>query len=232
MRLSAGFVLGVVLAAHPGWASIFGGSKPAGKEQTQLPDIIEEGWEYVTHGSSIKLAHVKSDTRLVLPQVSYGTGSQQQAVTAHGDTASTKNFWVVEKEDEAGDVLRGTRIACGAKVRLVNSDSSHNLHSHGNHKSPISGAQEVSGFDGRDSGDLWTVECLQKDHKAWMRLAPVYFKHVETGWYLQSLPSKKYRQPIVGHQEVSAAKRPDSNAQWMALEGYYYKEKQGKGEIN
>ncbi|KAJ2889643.1 hypothetical protein IWW38_004588, partial [Coemansia aciculifera] len=140
------------------------------------------------------------------------------------------NFWVVESapSEDAEVPPRGTAIACGGVVRLVNSDSSHSLHSHGNHKSPISGAQEVSGFDGRDSGDLWTVECLKKEHEAWTRLAPVHFKHVETGWYLQSLPSKKYRQPIVGHQEVSAAKRPDSNAQWMALEGYYFSAKAKK----
>ncbi|KAJ2048527.1 hypothetical protein H4S04_003773 [Coemansia sp. S16] len=213
MRFVFAFVL--LATVHYTQASLFGGTKPATKDQA-LDDVIEEGWEYVTSGSTIKLAHVKSDTRLVLPQVSYGTGSQQQAVTAHTDASSTKNFWLVES-----DSPRGTAIACGEQVRLVNSDSSHNLHSHSNHKSPISGAQEVSGFDGRDSGDLWTVECL-KDKKAWKRLEPVYFKHVETGWYLQSLPSKKYRQPIVGHQEVSAAKKADSNAQWMALEGYYF----------
>ncbi|KAJ1959655.1 hypothetical protein GGI12_004228, partial [Dipsacomyces acuminosporus] len=56
----------------------------------------------------------------------------------------------------------------------------------------------------------------------WKREAPVYFKHVSTNQYLQSLPSKKYRQPIMGHQEVSAGRKADSNAQWMALEGYYF----------
>ncbi|KAJ2468169.1 hypothetical protein GGI03_001147 [Coemansia sp. RSA 2337] len=188
MRFVFAFVL--LATVHYTQASLFGGTKPATKDQA-LDDVIEEGWDY-------------------------GTGSQQQAVTAHTDASSTKNFWLVDS-----DSPRGTAIACGEQVRLVNSDSSHNLHSHSNHKSPISGAQEVSGFDGRDSGDLWTVECL-KDKKAWKRLEPVYFKHVETGWYLQSLPSKKYRQPIVGHQEVSAAKKADSNAQWMALEGYYF----------
>ncbi|KAJ2812526.1 hypothetical protein H4S07_001342 [Coemansia furcata] len=208
-----GFVFAFALLVHHGHALF--GSKPATKDQA-LDDVVEEGWEYVSSGSTVKLAHVKSDTRLMLPQVSYGTGSQQQAVTAYTDISSTKNLWLVESESP-----RGARIACGEKIRLVNSDSSHNLHSHGNHQSPISGAQEVSGFEGRDSGDLWTVECL-KDKEAWRRLEPVYFRHVETGWYLQSLPSKKYRQPIVGHQEVSAAKKADSNAQWMALEGYYF----------
>ncbi|KAJ1998808.1 hypothetical protein GGI04_004841 [Coemansia thaxteri] len=225
----AGFVLWVLtlvaLAAGTGEALLFG-SKNSDKETAAAAEGgaagIEEGWEFVTHGSTIKLGHVKSDSRLILPQVSYGTGSQQQAVTAHSDASSTKGFWVVEGGD--GDsVERGRPVGCGEQIRLVNSDSNHSLHSHSGHKSPISGAQEVSGFDGRDSGDLWVVECLGKGQQAWARERPVYLKHVETGWYLQSLPSKKYRQPIVGHQEVSAAKRPDSNAQWAALEGYYYR---------
>ncbi|KAJ2200036.1 hypothetical protein IW144_001326 [Coemansia sp. RSA 522] len=87
------------------------------------------------------------------------------------------------------------------------------------HKSPISSNQEVSGYDGRDTGDLWTVECSQEK---WMRETPVVFKHVDTSKYLLSLPNKKFGQPISGHQEVCAGKNADSNAQWMALEGYYF----------
>ncbi|KAJ2765321.1 hypothetical protein IWQ56_004143, partial [Coemansia nantahalensis] len=135
-----------------------------------------------------------------------------------GDAALTMALWRVEP---AEGTARGTPIACGARLRLVNSDSDHSLHSHDGYKSPISGAQEVSGFDGRDGGDLWTVECTGKA-ALWRREAPIHLRHVDTGRYLQSLPSKKYRQPIDGHQEVSAAAKADSNAQWAALEGYYF----------
>ncbi|KAJ2864438.1 hypothetical protein GGI22_001727 [Coemansia erecta] len=189
---------------------------------------IEEGWEHVTSGSTIKLGHTKSSARLTMPQVGYGTGSQQQAVTAQSDASLTKTFWNIElaetENDEASlPPLRGSQIPCGAQIRLINSDTSHALHSHGNHKSPMSGNQEVSGYEGRDTGDFWTVECADKKAKFWLREAPVYFKHVETGMYLQSLPNKKYRNPIAGHLEVSAGKKADANAQWMALEGYYFR---------
>ncbi|KAJ1843180.1 hypothetical protein LPJ70_003500 [Coemansia sp. RSA 2708] len=190
-------------------ASLFG-SKPA----EPAPATFEAGWEHVTSGSSIKLAHIKSGARLTMPQVSYGTGSQQQAITAQADAATTKALWRVEDEQ-----ARGAPVACGARVRLINSDSDHSLHSHAAHRAPISGAQEVSGFDGRDAGDLWTVEC---DGGLWRREAPVHFRHVDTRQYLVSLPSKKFRQPISGHQEVSAAAKADTNAQWMAVEGYYF----------
>ncbi|KAJ2795412.1 hypothetical protein H4R20_005886 [Coemansia guatemalensis] len=193
--------------------SIFGGSAP----QTNA-EALEKGWEYVTTGSTIKLAHVKTDTRLTMPQVSYGTGSQQQAVTAQGDASLTKALWRVEPLDAEE---RGAPVACGSRLQLINSDSDHRLHSHAAHRSPLSGNQEVSAFDGRDDGDVWTLECL-KAEKLWRRETPVYLRHVDTGKYLASIPSKKYRQPISGHQEVSAGKKPDANAQWMALEGYYF----------
>ncbi|KAI9504732.1 hypothetical protein GGI25_002909 [Coemansia spiralis] len=184
---------------------------------------IEEGWQHVTSGSTVKLAHSKSLARLTMPQVSYGTGSQQQAITAQADASLTKAFWLVELHAEDSEPARGSHIPCGAQIRLVNSDSSHSLHSHSNHKSPISGGQEVSGYDGRDNGDLWTVECADKKATTWRREAPVYLRHVDTKLYLQSLPNKKYGHPITGHQEVSAGKRADTNAQWMALEGFYYR---------
>ncbi|KAJ2454366.1 hypothetical protein EV183_001612 [Coemansia sp. RSA 2336] len=186
-----------------------------GKTDKPAATSFEEGWEFVTAGSTIKLAHVKTDARLTMPQVSYGTGSQQQAITAHKDAFSTKGFWRVEVEGAE----RGAPVECGSRVRLINSDSDHSLHSHAAHKSPISGQQEVSGFDGRDAGDMWAVECSG----SWRRESPVLFRHVDTSKYLVSLPTKKYHQPIAGHVEVSAAKKADSNAHWMALEGFYFK---------
>ncbi|KAJ1939467.1 hypothetical protein FBU59_004112 [Linderina macrospora] len=201
----------VLALALPLAAAQFFGSKSTEPEVT-----FDEGYEYVTAGSTIQLSHVKSDTRLTLPQVTYGTGSQQQAITTQTDKASSHNFWRVQ----VAGAERGEPVQCGSDVRLVNSDSKFLLHSHDGHKSPISSNQEVSGYDGKDEGDVWVVECVKE--KLWRREAPVVFKHKETGKFLQSLPSKKYRQPIVGHQEVSAGKKADSNAQWKALEGYYF----------
>ncbi|KAJ1855980.1 hypothetical protein GGH12_003035 [Coemansia sp. RSA 1822] len=200
------FSVFVLLNALGICTALFGSNK--------VPEL-EKGWEHVTAGSTIKLSHVKSNARLMMPQVSYGTGSQQQAITAYSDAAATKAFWRVEVEGST----RGQPVACGSQIWLINSDTDHGLHSHGAHKSPISGNQEVSGYDGRDTGDVWTVECSQE---TWLRETPVVFKHVDTGKYLLSLPNKKFRQPITGHQEVCAGKSADSNAQWMALEGYYF----------
>ena len=48
-------------------------------------------------------------------------------------------------------------------IRLEHMASGKNLHSHGEHKGPISRKNEVSGFgdDGEgDQADNWLVECL------------------------------------------------------------------------
>ncbi|KAJ2611490.1 hypothetical protein H4S08_003135 [Coemansia sp. RSA 1365] len=213
MRTTLSTLVALVVSTTSVFGSLFGGDTP----QTNAP-VLEKGWEYVTTGSTIKLAHVKTDTRLTMPQVSYGGGSQQQAVTAQGDASLTKALWRVEALDAK---VRGAPVSCGSRLQLVNSDSDHSLHSHSAHRSPLSSSQEVSAFDGRDDGDIWTVECL-KGEELWRRETPVYLRHVDTGKYLASLSAKKYRQPISGHQEVSAGKKPDANAQWMALEGYYF----------
>ncbi|KAJ2719406.1 hypothetical protein GGI07_005232 [Coemansia sp. Benny D115] len=216
---SSALLLVLAVLAHVGSASLFGSSKKQAADD-QGPSTVElaAGWEYVTSGSTIKLSNPKTNTRLTLPQVSYGTGSQQQAITAYTDASSTKALWTVEQAEPGH---RGQPIACQSQVRLVNSDTQHSLHSHANHKAPISGAQEVSGFDGRDSGDLWTVECA-KGMEWWGREQPVYLRHVETSGYLQALASKRYRQPISGHLEVSCSAKRSDAAQWVAAEGYYF----------
>ncbi|ORX71941.1 hypothetical protein DL89DRAFT_265648 [Linderina pennispora] len=195
----------VLAFAFPLAAAQLFGSRPSEPQVT-----LEEGYEYVTAGSTIQLSHVKSDTRLTLPQVT------QQAITTQADKGSSHNFWRVQ----VAGVERGSPVECGSDVRLLNSDTQFLLHSHDGLKSPISGNQEVSGYDGNDDGDVWVVECTKE--KLWKREVPVVLKHKATSKYLQSLPSKKYRQPIVGHQEVSAGKKADANAQWKALEGYYF----------
>ncbi|KAJ1946035.1 hypothetical protein GGF37_001386 [Kickxella alabastrina] len=195
-------------------SSLFGSSSKGKSSDDNSSNPVPQ--LYVTSGSTFKLNHIKTNTNLNLPQVSYGTGSQQQAITALSSTSSgTKSFWIIEPVIK---VKRGTPVDCGTQIRLVNSDSMHNLHSHSAHKAPISGAQEVSGFEGRDAGDLWTAECTGR----WVREAPVVLRHVETGRALQVMPGKKYGQPIAGQLEVSCGKSTNADAQWRAMEGFYF----------
>ena len=54
-------------------------------------------------------------------------------------------------------------MKCGSTIRLEHMETGKNLHSHSEHKGPISRKNEVSGFgdDGEgDSYDNWQIECL------------------------------------------------------------------------
>ena len=80
----------------------------------------------------------------------------------------------------------------------------------------------IAGDGGRgDSGDNWIVECQKGP---WQRKDTVYLKHVDTGLYLHSNSQFRYRNPINGQQEVTGY-RKDSDAQWVAAEGFYFPER-------
>jgi dolichyl-phosphate-mannose--protein O-mannosyl transferase len=106
-------------------------------------------------------------------------------------------------------------VACGSIVRLRHTNTKSYLHSH-NHKSPLSNQQEVSCYDGKDAGDDWKVECLEKGDKYWLREKPIQLVHQETHSYLSSFQQHQFGQPIPGQLEVACAKGASKNSVWMA----------------
>ncbi|OLY79081.1 Stromal cell-derived factor 2 [Smittium mucronatum] len=164
-----------------------------------------------------------------MPGVNYGTGSRQNAVTgADEPTFSNTNFVVMTRKTQV--LSRGAGVKCGSVVRLKLSGENLFLHSHKAFESPLSGNQEVTGFEVLDSGDEWQVECIAAENKEkstednlWLREMPIKLKHVDTGKYLQMLPNKAYDRPISGHLEVSCAKAPEKNNHvFIAMEGFYF----------
>lgn len=67
-------------------------------------------------------------------------------------------------------------IACGATIRLRHLATKKYLHSHSNHMSPLSSNQEVSAYEGEDTGDDWKVIC-DGTAKYWERERGVRFQH-------------------------------------------------------
>ena len=51
---------------------------------------------YVTYGSMLKLRHVSTEYRLHSHEVSYGSGSKQQSVTAVAQGDDLNSFWVLK----------------------------------------------------------------------------------------------------------------------------------------
>ncbi|ORX54138.1 hypothetical protein DM01DRAFT_1322336 [Hesseltinella vesiculosa] len=186
------------------------------------PDIpeIDEGFEKVTCGSTIKLANKASLYRLHSHGVTYGSGSGQQSVTGFPEGDDANSYWLIKAAHDH-QCLRGQPVPCGAVIRLQHSNTKGYLHSH-LHQSPLSGQQEVSCFDGNDGGDDWLVQCVDTSQEFWLREQPVHFVHVDSKVYLSSQQQHKYGQPISGQLEVAGAKNSGKHTQWMAQEGIYF----------
>ncbi|KAG2207153.1 MIR motif-containing protein [Mucor mucedo] len=181
---------------------------------------IEDGFEHVTCGSTIKLTSKANGYKLHSHGVTYGSGSGQQSVTAFPDSDDGNSFWIVEAA--SGNICkRGEPVPCGSSIRLKHANTQGYLHSH-LHQSPLSKQQEVSCYDGKDSGDNWKVECLNSGDTTWIREVPVQLMHEDTKTYLSSYSRYAFGHPIPGQLEVAAAKSATKESQWMTQEGVYF----------
>ena len=109
--------------------------------------------------------------------------------------------------------------------------TSKNLHSH-DHKSPVSGRKEVSGFGENgegDESDNWIIECKDKLNGDTIDGRTLfYFKHKLSSNYLTTDARSMFTHqncrncPIVGQSEVSASKAKNSRALWKFVGGYFF----------
>ncbi|KAI8376565.1 MIR motif-containing protein, partial [Radiomyces spectabilis] len=143
-----------------------------------------------------------------------GGGSGQQSVTGFVETTDGNSFWLVQA-GYGKRCKRGEPVPCGSVIRLRHINTKGYLHSH-LHASPLSHQQEVSCFDGQDTGDDWKVECVGSSRDYWHREDPIQLLHVDSQAYLTCSPNHRYGNPIPGQLEVAAAKSTSKNAQWMA----------------
>ncbi|KAI8358253.1 stromal cell-derived factor 2-like protein [Mortierella sp. GBAus27b] len=185
---------------------------------------IEEEYQKVTCGSSVKLTHVKSQFKLHSHQIPYGSGSGQQSITAVPGKDDTNSLWqVVAQFKHTCD--RGEPVPCGSTIRLKHVNTKKFLHSH-HHQSPMSGGLEVSAYEGMDDGDNWTLECVNKKDKFWIRESPVLLRHENTGKYLSTSSKHVYGNPIPGQQEVAGHQLQQAEQTWSAQEGIYFAERE------
>ncbi|KXN67736.1 hypothetical protein CONCODRAFT_86801 [Conidiobolus coronatus NRRL 28638] len=217
----------------------FGGNSNSGGEEPELDKsapktrkTIENpkpysGFERVTYNSMIKLTNLENYFKLNSQSANYGSGSGQQVVTAQPSQSSGEGFWIVEVGHNQSDKELGEAVKCGDYIQLRHSKTGNYLHSH-QHSSPISDQQEVSAFDGVDSGNNWKVHChpageKKETVKEWLREEPIGLVHVDTNKHLTCNEKYKYNHPISGHIEVSAASKSSSDElKWLAQEGIYF----------
>ena len=173
----------------------------------------------MTCGSTIKLRHASTKYRLHSHDIPYGSGSQQQSVTAHPAANDPNSLWMVKAGHGYPGCKPGTPIRAGDVIRLQHVTTRKYLHSH-HHASPLSHNQEVSAYgasDMSDTGDNWVVESKAK----WVRGEKMRLKHVDTGMYLIS-HRKAYSNPIPGQLEVCGVAHKNSQGYWHSEEGIYF----------
>ncbi|XP_024384044.1 stromal cell-derived factor 2-like protein [Physcomitrium patens] len=210
-------LLSVALVA---FLAIFHSSPPPVEAATEAKEV--------THGSVIKLMHLRTKYRLHSHDVPYATGSGQQSVTAFPGVEDSNSYWRVQIVDEDHEHEQGDVISNGALVRLQHARTRKWLHSH-EHRSPITGNLEVSAFGGdeqSDSGDYWKLE-IEGKGSVWTLGQQVRFLHVATNGYLHS-HNKKFSQ--LDQQEVCGVTRKNSDNLWTAAEGIYFLTKGGSIE--
>ena len=174
----------------------------------------------VTCGSTIKLTHSNTKSKLHSHEIAYGSGSGQQSVTGYKEVNDGNSYWTV-KAALGGLCVAGSPIKNGDQIRLQHVNTRKWLHSH-LHQSPLSGNQEVSCFgDDENSNvdDNWRVELLGGD-TTWNQDRKVRLVHASTGVALHS-HNQKYSRPITGQYEVCGAHSKDSNNMWIAEQGVY-----------
>ncbi|KAL0479647.1 hypothetical protein AKO1_010982 [Acrasis kona] len=176
----------------------------------------------VTCGSIIKLKHKAMNCRIHSHQVTYGSGSGQQSVTCYPGTGDSNSYWVIKSAHGQPVCTPGSPIQHDSKIRLVHANTNFYLHSH-LHQSPLSRQQEVSCYQGTDTGDNWTVDLINAGASAkWIQGTPVRLKHVDTGKYLHS-HNFKFGHPIPGQFEITAFDQKENSENiWIAEEGVYY----------
>jgi len=185
-----------------------------------------EGADFVTCGSVIKLKNRVYDARLHSQQVTYGSGSRQQTVTAIGEETSASSYWWVRGTSSNAECSRGKAIGCGEDIRLQHVNTNMHLHSH-NIRAPLSSNQEVSAFDQVDDpNDVWTVLCQTSE---WRRDDFVQLNHRETQTML-AISGKSFNRPIRGQLEVVTMKTPGNSGLWKAVEGVFVGMKENLAE--
>jgi dolichyl-phosphate-mannose--protein O-mannosyl transferase len=181
----------------------------------------------VVYYSIVKLQHNATDFLLSSIELNYQTGSTQQLVRGVNESkiALAETYWTLlpaEKVLESGakEKHQGEPVKCGDKIILRHTVTSKTLHSHAI-TAQLGQGYEVSAFDGKDTGDIWTVEC---DHEKGAIFVKDIFKlhHQDTGYYLNANKTGKYIKEIMGEHEIYCSESSD-DAEWIVRHGIFVK---------
>lgn len=182
--------------------------------------------------------------------INWGSGSGQQSVTAYPTLGDTNSMWQIfgSIDSDWMDFKLGRPIKCDSVIRLKHCNTKKWLHSHSNHRAPVSSQQEVSGFgssdDNTDYGDEWIIKCLPNKNKdknknnnddnnnndnLWIRGQTIFLRHKQTKHYLFTSKKADFNDqncrncPINGQLEISCVPKRLKGAKWITHHGVYFR---------
>jgi hypothetical protein len=174
----------------------------------------------VRHGATLRLRHQATGAGLrSYPFAGGRLAASGQATVTCGPGAQGDDLWRVKGPHGLPPDLTRHMVQHGDVIRLEHAASRHNLHSHGDYPSPVSGQQEVTCFGELghgDAGDDWRVEV--EGGGPWDADHAVQLIHVATGQRLRSQPGAAHPQWTMGQQEVACAADLDGNERWLAAD--------------
>lgn len=125
-----------------------------------------------------------------------------------------------------------TPLHCNEIIRLRHVNTKKWLHSHGGHRAPISGKQEVTCYGDEnqsDTGDNWKIICTKTSDEYWRRGEAFALQHIDTGYYLFSSRKSNFNDrncrncPIIGQLEIACSDKKVKGAKWITHHGFYFR---------
>lgn len=169
----------------------------------------------INYYNMIKL--FQPDTSLYLSSIfaKYLNGSNQGVVRGIEYGPLSETFWIVEPTLNQTDISQSTILPCRQAFRLKNAYTHLYLHSHDISAQNVIG-NEVSCFEGNDSGDLWMAICDDVITDA----TEFSLQHVDTKYYLSATKNYKYL-PEEGGQYEIFTKSNNESSMWRIRGGIF-----------
>ncbi|OHT03222.1 MIR domain containing protein [Tritrichomonas foetus] len=126
-----------------------------------LPFSLAVGYNSaLSYYSMVKFEHKLTKRYLSASILSFESGSRQMLTRASVKSHLAESLWTILPGNESSSevVHQGDVVRCGDVIQLYHVTSKGYLHSH-NFFSFLGRGYEITSFNDKDSGNLWTVKC-------------------------------------------------------------------------
>ncbi|EWS73512.1 DEAD/DEAH-box helicase family protein (macronuclear) [Tetrahymena thermophila SB210] len=183
----------------------------------------------IYYGSTLRIRNQNSRHHLYSMDVSYGSGSRGQVVTATESDSEIGSYFTIKHGHGKPIQTFTNTVKCGDIIRLEHINTGKNIYG-SNHASPVSNKLEISaqGQNGESDGnDNFVIECIgQSKGSDLVGKTEFYLQHLNTSQFLTTSRRFSFNQnncgfncPIMNHLEVSCQRSKDNETKWKIVGG-------------